>query len=100
MITKRKITWTKSAIRQFNATIEYIRLNSPQNAENVKERILQKVGMLADNTIVHRKDPYKKNNDGRYLYFEVLKCRIVYYAAPEEVFIVRLRHTSMKPKSY
>lgn len=79
---KRKVTWTKSAIRQFNAAIEYIRQDSPHNAEKVKEKILEKVGALADDKVVHRKDPYKKDNDGHYLYFEVLKYRVVYYAEP------------------
>lgn len=77
-----------------------IRQDSPQNADIVKERILDKVGELADDKVVHRKDPYKKNNDGNYLYFEILKYRIVYYAERDEVFIIRLRHTSMEPKKY
>ena len=55
---------------------------------------------LSDDTIVHRKDPYKKNNDGNYLYFEILKYRIVYYTTPKEVFIIRIRHTRMEPKQY
>ncbi|MCF3110509.1 type II toxin-antitoxin system RelE/ParE family toxin [Niabella sp. CC-SYL272] len=99
-MVKRKITWTKSAVRQLNEAIAYIRHDSPQNAEKVKERILEKVGLLADNKVVHRKDPHKKNNDGKYLYLEVSKYRIVYYTAPKEVFIIRLRHTSMEPTKY
>jgi plasmid stabilization system protein ParE len=94
-VGKRKITWTKRAISQLNSAIEYIRQDSPQNADSVKQRILEKVSELADDKIVHGKDPYKKNNDGNYLYFEILKYRIVYYAGPKEVFIIRLRHTSM-----
>lgn len=99
-MAKRKVTWTKRATRQFNAVIEYIRKDSDQNADKVKEKILAKINKLADEKIVHRKDPYKKNNDGNYLYFEILKYRIVYYAEPKEVFIIRVRHTSMEPKSY
>lgn len=99
-MAKRKVTWTKRATRQFNAAIEYIRQDSPQNADAVKERVLNKVSSLADDKIVHRKDPYKKNNDGSYLYFEILKYRIVYYKTPNEIFIIRLRHTSMEPKKY
>lgn len=97
---KRKVTWTKQATRQFNKSIEYIRLSSEQNADKVKKRILDKIYQLTDYRIIHRKDPYKKNNDGNYLYFEILKYRIVYYATPKEVFIIRLGHTSMEPKQY
>ncbi len=99
-MAKRKVTWTKRAARQLNAAIEYIRQDSPQNADSVKGKILDKVSELADDKVVHRKDPYKKNNDGNYLYFEILKYRIVYYAEPGEVFIIRVRHTGMEPKKY
>lgn len=99
-MAKRKVTWTKRATRQFNAIIEYIRKDSDQNADKVKEKMLTAIYKLADEKTVHRKDPYKKNNDGNYLYFEILKYRIVYYAEPKEVFIIRVRHTSMEPKPY
>lgn len=99
-MSKRKVTWAKRAIRQFNAAIEYIRQDSEQNADKVKERLLSKINELADDKKVHRKDPYKKNNDGNYLCFEILKYRVVYYAEPKEVFIIRIRHTSMEPKEY
>jgi len=97
---KRKITWTKRATSQLNAAIEYIRLDSDQNADKVKEMILDKVNELAEDKVAHRKDPYKKNNDGNYLHFEFLKYRVTYYSQPKEVFIVRIRHTSMEPKKY
>jgi plasmid stabilization system protein ParE len=97
---KRKVTWSKRATRQFNAVIEYIRKDSDQNADKVKEKILAKINELAEDKTVHRKDPYKKNNDGNFLYFEILKYRIVYYAELKEVFIIRVRHTGMEPKSY
>ena len=99
-MAQRKITWTKQAIRDFNAAIEYIRSNSEQSADTFKEKLLDKIGSLAEDKIVHRKDPFKKNNDGNYLYFEFLRYRIVYYAKTDEVFIIRVRHTSREPKKY
>jgi plasmid stabilization system protein ParE len=96
----RKITWTKLATRQFKAAIKFIRKESEQNADKVKATILEKVNNLSDDRLVHRKDPYKKNNDGNFLYFEILRYRIVYYVEPKEIFIIRIRHTSMEPKKY
>jgi plasmid stabilization system protein ParE len=78
----------------------YIRVDSYQNADTVKQRLLNKINELAKYKTVHRKDSYKKNNDGNFLYFEILKYRVVYYAQPNEVFIIRVRHTSMEPKKY
>ena len=72
--------------------------DSPQNANKVKEKIPDKINQLSDDKVVHRKDPYKKNNHGSSRYFEVLKQRIVYQVQPKEVFIIRVRHTSMEPK--
>ena len=99
-MARRKVTWGKSAIREFKAAIKYIRQDSEQNADKLKESILNKIKELADNSVVHRKDPYKNNNDGNYLYFELLSYRIVFYAGPKEVFIIRIRHTKMEPKKY
>lgn len=96
----RKITWTKHALRQFNVAIDYIRESSPQNADKVKEKILDKINGLTDDTVVHRRDAYKKDNDGSFLYFEIAKYRIVYQVKMNEIFIMRISHTSMEPKSY
>jgi plasmid stabilization system protein ParE len=99
-VPKRKVTWTKRASRQFNAAIKNIRKDSEQNADKVKERVLKKIGKLSTAIAVHRKDIYKRNNDGNYLYFEILKHRIVYYSQHNEVFIIRVRHTGKEPKPY
>lgn len=99
-MAERKVTWTKTALRQFNAAIAYIRRDSPQNADNVKAKILEKVNGLSDDRRVHRKDPNKIDNDGSFLYFEILRYRLVYQTGDEEVFIVRVTHTSMEPKPY
>ena len=54
---KRKVTWGKRAAREFKAVIKYIRKDSEQNADKVKEIILNKINGLADERVVHRKDP-------------------------------------------
>jgi plasmid stabilization system protein ParE len=96
----RKITWSPRAQQQLRGAIEYIRLDSPQNADMVKKKILAKVERLADSSVTHPQDPYKTNNDGHFRYFELLKYRISYYEKENEVILVRLRHVSMKPASY
>jgi plasmid stabilization system protein ParE len=100
VIKKRKVTWSKLATKQFNAAIKHIRKDSEQNAEKVRVTLLDKIIALEDDRWVHRQDQYKRNNDGNYLYFEILHYRLVYYATASEVFIIRIRHTSMEPKKY
>ncbi len=94
------MNWTKRSVWQFNAAIEHIRKDSDQQADRVKEKILEKIFQLSDDRIVHRLDPYKTNNDGNYLYFEVLRYRVVYYTKEDEVVIIRVRHTSKEPRKY
>ena len=96
----RTIRWTKLATAQFRAAINYIKQDSDQNGEKVREKIISKIDQLAEGILVHRKDPYKKDNDGSFLYFEIEKYRIVYQAKQNEIIIIRVRHTSMEPKMY
>ena len=56
----RKVIWGKRATVEFNKAIKYIRKHSEQNADKVREKILDKINALADKSVVHRKDPYKK----------------------------------------
>ena len=85
---------------QFNNSIDFIRKDSEQNAEAVKKKVLEKIATLSDDFMVHRLDPLKKNNDGHFHYFEIMRHRISYYAMGNKVIIVRVRHTSQNPRKY
>ena len=100
MKQERKITWAPRAIKQFNIAIEYIRRDSFQNADSVKEKILSKINRLSGVNVTHRTDPYKNNNDGHFRYFELLSYRVSYYENDDEIIIVRVRHVNMKPLNY
>jgi len=45
-MANRKITWSKSALKQFEAAINYIAEDSIQNAEKVRKEILEKIERL------------------------------------------------------
>lgn len=83
----RKVTWTKSATNQFEKIIDYIRQDSEQNADKVKEKILKKINQLSDDGVMRRKDPYKKKNDGKYLFFEVLKNIVLFITVKRDFYI-------------
>ncbi len=88
------------AVKQFNSAIEYIRQDSPQNANKVKQQILGKIERLSKGNVVHRNDPCKTNNDGTYRYFIVLNYRVSYCETNAGVIIIRVRHESMEPENY
>ncbi len=99
-MSKRKITWAENAKQEFNDAINYIRQDSEKNAEKVRSKILDKINQLSDNKIDHRNDPYKKDNDGSYFCFEILKHRITYHISNEQITIIRIRHTKQNPQPY
>jgi plasmid stabilization system protein ParE len=45
-MANKKITWSKLALKQFEAAINYIAENSIQNAEKVRREILEKIEKL------------------------------------------------------
>ncbi|WP_114789496.1 type II toxin-antitoxin system RelE/ParE family toxin [Niabella yanshanensis] len=97
---KRKIKWDKKAFLYFKEAIRYIRQNSSQNADKIKQEILKKIEDLSFRPEVHAPDKYKINNSGCYRAFELYRYRIAYLVSATEIIIVRFRHTSQEPQSY
>ena len=46
-MTNRKITWSKTALKQLEAAVKYIAEDSIQNAGKVKQEVLEKVERLS-----------------------------------------------------
>lgn len=100
MVVKRKISWDKQAAMYFGRAIGYIRKESPQNADKVKQEILRKIVELSVSPEIHPADKYKQNNNGSYRCFELHRYRISYLVKEHEIIIARVRHTSQEPKEY
>jgi len=99
-MAKRKITWDKQAIIYFRETIKYIRKDSLQNAENVKQGILERINELSERPEIHAADKYKTNNTGHYRAFELYHLRVSYLVKDDEVIIARVRSTKQEPRDY
>jgi plasmid stabilization system protein ParE len=93
-MANRKITWSKSSLKQFEAAINYIAECSIQNAEKVRKEILEKIERLILYSEIYSPDKYKTNNDGSYRAFELHRYRIAYRIKENEILIFRVRHTS------
>jgi plasmid stabilization system protein ParE len=97
----RTIVWDKQALDYFKAAIKFIRRDSPQNAELVKNKIREAVNDLPDNPQRYPADKYrKKNKDDSYRAFEIYRFRIAYFVSKDQVRIIRIRHTSQEPQDY
>lgn len=89
--------WSKSAKKHIQAAFDFIKHDSLQNAEKVRDEIIDASIELVLNAEIHSLDKYKLNNDGTYRAFELHRYRVSYRVLKNEIRIVRLRHTSRSP---
>ncbi len=77
-MANKVIVWSKTALKQFEAAINYIAVDSVQNAEKVRKELLKKIEALLSYPEIHSADKYKINNDNSYRAFELHHYRIAY----------------------
>lgn len=96
----RSVIWDKSAVKYLKSAIEFIRKDSPQNAEKLKSELKASILELSHNPERYPSDKYRTNNDGSFRAFELHKFRISYYISPTEIRIVRIRHARQEPLNF
>jgi hypothetical protein len=75
-------------------------LDSFQNAEIVRDDIIDLTIELSKYPEKHSLDKFKKDNDGTWRAFEKHHYRVSYRVMSEEIRIIRLRHTSRSPLNF
>jgi len=94
------VIWSKNAKLQLQKAFDYISQDSVQNAEKVRDEIIDLTINLSGQSEIFPLDKYKKNNDGTYRAFEIYHYRISYRIIKDSIHILRMRHTSMSPLFY
>lgn len=92
--------WSKSAWLELQKAYWYISLESIQNAEKVRDEILDLTEELPNHPEKHPPDKFKEDNDGTWRAFEKHRYRISYRITLDEIQIIRLRHTSRSPLKF
>jgi plasmid stabilization system protein ParE len=92
--------WSRGARIELRKAYSYILLDSLQNAEMVRDDIIDLSIDLCKNPEKHPLDKFKKDNDGTWRAFEKHHYRISYRIIPNEIRIVRMRHTSRSPLTF
>lgn len=100
MVKQPKVIIDEEAKRSLQEAYLYIRKDSPQNAEKVKNAIITSIKELIKNPERHNPDKYRIKNDGSYRAYEIFRYRISYHISPDEIRIIRIRHTKMNPQDY
>jgi len=95
------IKWNKAAVQQLLYALRYIEENDFYSyAEQLEIEILSRIRNIPQKPSIYPLDKYRRDNDGSYHAFEVDHYRISYRAQKDEIRIVRIRHTSRKPRKY
>ena len=94
------IAWDKMAYATFEQACDYIREESPVNAEKVRKEIIRIIHSLPDHPEKYPPDKFKKDNKGHHRAFEKYSYRIAYMVTPTEIIILRIRHVKQEPKRY
>ena len=92
--------WSNQAKLQLQKAFNFIKENSLNNAEKVRDDIIDITINLAHHPEIYSLDKYKTLNDGSYRAFEIHRYRISYRVTSEAIRIVRMRHTSRSPLNY
>ena len=85
---------------QLKELYEYIRKDSFQNAEKVRNKILESIMSLSTKWEHHPPDKYRKIRDVKFRAYEILKYRITYHFIDNKILVTRIRHTKMNPVKY
>lgn len=100
MVIRPKVVIDNEAKKSLRDAYEYIKKDSLQNAERVRDEILTSIKALIKAPEKHPLDKYRIKNDGSYRAYEVYKYRIAYHISTSEIRIIRIRHTKMNPLEY
>ncbi|MEO6636695.1 MAG: type II toxin-antitoxin system RelE/ParE family toxin [Ginsengibacter sp.] len=96
----KEVRWPLKVQQQLEKAYNYVLADSFQNAEKLKNDILFSTRKLSVNPERYPLDKYRTGNDGTFRAYELYHYRISYRILQNEIVIVRIRHTSMKPAKY
>ncbi|PYF74108.1 type II toxin-antitoxin system RelE/ParE family toxin [Pedobacter nutrimenti] len=94
------VVWSNSAKAELKKAYEYIALDSLQNAQMVRDTLIDLTIELLEHPEKYPSDKFKKDNDGTWRAFEKYHYRVSYRILQNQIRIVRLRHTSKSPLNY
>ena len=92
------VVWINSAKSELKKAYEYIALDSLQNAQMVRDVLIDLTIDLSNHPQKHPNDKFKKDNDGTWRVLESII--IVYLILKDQIRVVRMRHTSKSPLNY
>jgi plasmid stabilization system protein ParE len=99
-MVERKVVIQHQARLQLWKAYKFIRKDSYQNAEKVRNKILTSIKALTKTAEQFTLDKYCVENDGSIKAYEIYRYRISFQIKDTEVIILRIRHTKMNPLKF
>lgn len=98
----KKIIWSSNALQQLEDIHFYIHFDtkSIRIADKVIDKIFDSTEVLSHSPTIYEKDAQKINNDGSFRAYYVYNYKNSYRITDDEIQILRVRHTSRKPKRW
>ena len=98
----KKIIWSFDALQQLEDIHFYILFESKsiQIADKVIDTIFESTQILKTKPEIYKHDSKKNNNDGTFRVYFVYDYMISYQITADCIQILRVRHTSRKPKNF
>lgn len=97
-----KIIWSSYALQQLEDIHFYILFESKsiQIADKVINKIFDSTEILKTKPEIYKLDAKKENNDDTFRSYFVYDYMISYQITLNSILILRVRHTSRKPKKF
>jgi plasmid stabilization system protein ParE len=99
-MVSRILIWDDIAKSQLQEIINYIKQDSPKNAITVRKDIVDILKKSLKQPENYSLDKYASPNDGFFRAFEKHKIRVSFYETPNQIIVMRVRHTKMNPRKY
>jgi plasmid stabilization system protein ParE len=98
----KKIIWSSDALNQLEDIHFYILFESKslRVADKVTEAIFESIKILKYSPEIYELDIQRKNNDGSFRAYYQYNYKISYRIVEEKIQILRVRHTSRKPRKW
>jgi len=91
-----RLRYTKTALRQIEAALSFIAVDSPQRADGFRRRILVATALVLDHPFIAQST---SRSDSRRVVLTPYPYVIFYRVAAGEIVLTRLRHAARKPLS-
>lgn len=97
-----RLIWDRNALDDFKAILDFLKTQSDEAPKIVKKAMLSELDRIRLNPLLSEPDKLKLPADEAYRAFTVFSYRVTYFinAKSNEIWILRIRHTSREPFGY